>query len=111
RGKDHETQRQIEEITGLTWDVAVTARWIDQRKANKLLHGQDAERKAILSQFLNLERFARAVIAIKFDRDRRAAALEAAKSEAAGVVASIETLRAALASVATDADTLTKAKA
>lgn len=111
RGKDHETQRQIEEITGLTWDVAVTALWIDQRKANKLLHGQDAERKAILSQFLNLERFARAVIAIKFDRDRRAAALEAAKSEAAGVVASIETLRAALASVATDADTLTKAKA
>lgn len=96
RGKEHETQRQIEELTGLTWDVAVTSLWIDQRKANKLLHGQDTERKALLGQFLNLERFTRAQTLAKQQRDTRAAALQTAQADLAAEHSTIMTLEKAV---------------
>ena len=110
RGKEHETQRQIEELTGLTWDVAVTSLWIDQRKANKLLHGQDAERKALLSQFLNLERFTRAQVLAKQQRDRRAEALQAAQADLSAEQGTVATLDKAV-SASVDTEALAQARA
>lgn len=57
---DRESQRVIENLTGLTWDTLTNGLYIDQQTTSKLVHGTDTERKAIFSQFLNLGRFATA---------------------------------------------------
>lgn len=110
RGKEPETQRQIEELTGITWDVAVTSLWVDQRRANKLLHGQDAERKTLLSQFLNLERFSKAQVLAKQQRDTRAAALQQAQADLAAEQNSVATLEQAVGT-SIDEDALRTAQA
>lgn len=105
-GKDSELQKRIEELTGLTWDVASAALWIDQRRANRLVYGQDTEKKALLSQFLNLERFSRAQALVKADRDKRERALELARWDLAACVDSIKTLAETVSASKTDDDEL-----
>lgn len=69
-GDSRETQRAIEQITGLTWEILCTALFVDQRDLNKLLIGTDGDRKAVLSQFLNLERFQKAQLLVKDSRTK-----------------------------------------
>lgn len=64
---DRETQKAIEVLTGITWDVACNALYVDQERSNRLLDGTDSERKAIISQALNLERFSKAQELAKAD--------------------------------------------
>jgi DNA repair exonuclease SbcCD nuclease subunit len=52
-----DTQKLIEQLTGLTWDVLVNSIYISQSEVTKILTGTDAERKNIFAQFLGLERF------------------------------------------------------
>lgn len=66
-GKDHSigighrgTQAAIESLTGMSWETLKNAIYIDQREVSTILTGNDTDRKAIFSRFLNLERFTRA---------------------------------------------------
>lgn len=105
-GKDNIIQRRIEELTGLTWDVASAALWIDQRRANRLVYGQDTEKKALLSQFLNLERFNRAQVVVKENRDKRERALTTARVELAACAESVRTLADTVKESKTDDEAL-----
>jgi len=64
---DREIQRNIEILTGLTFETVTNALYIDQRDLNRMLTGTDADRKAIFAQFLNLERYQKALEAIKVE--------------------------------------------
>jgi len=52
-----DTQKRIQELTGMTWDILTNAVFIDQLQVNALLHGTPTDRKKLLAQFLNIERF------------------------------------------------------
>lgn len=56
-----ETQQQIEQLTGLTWDALANAIYVDQNAAEQFLYGTQKQRKDVLTRFLNLERFERAL--------------------------------------------------
>ncbi len=64
---DQEIQRTIAKLTGFNLEVAGAALYVDQREVNQLLVGRDAERKAVLAAFLNLERFAKGLVSVKAD--------------------------------------------
>ena len=81
---DSGTQKGIEVLTGLTWDVIANGLYIDQGKVNRML-GTDGDRKALLSQFLNLERFERAVKMIRAEALALNYRLEVAATEFSGV--------------------------
>lgn len=66
---DAEIKRDMEKLTGLTFEVAAAALYVDQREVNQLLVGRPAERKAVLAAFLNQERFAKAVALVKAQAD------------------------------------------
>lgn len=51
------TQRAIEQLLRLTWDVATNALYIGQREVGTILTGTDKERKELFSRFLGLDRF------------------------------------------------------
>lgn len=71
-----DSQKTLETLTGLTWDVLVNALYIDQQQINALLRGTDKDRKAIFAQFLNLERFSVAQESVKADRKKLQTMLE-----------------------------------
>lgn len=52
-----QTQKAIEIMSGHTWDMLVSSIYVSQAEVTKILTGTDGDRKAIFSQFLNLERF------------------------------------------------------
>lgn len=93
------TQREIELLTGFTFEVARAALFIDQRDVNAMLTATPGERKALLAQFLNLERFGRTQKAIK---DLHAKCLQKAElltSDLEGLQYSMEQAQRTLASV------------
>ena len=51
-------QRDIEHLTGLTWDLMTSVIYLDQSEGNVLVDGTDAERKALIFQVLQLEKYA-----------------------------------------------------
>ncbi len=51
------TQRTIEQLLRVTWDVATNALYIGQREVGTILTGTDKERKELFSRFLGLDRF------------------------------------------------------
>lgn len=53
-------QKDIETLTGLTWDLLCNAIYIDQKEMSTLLSGTDGERKTLIAQILNLEKYQRA---------------------------------------------------
>lgn len=67
---DADVIRTIENLTGVTWSIITAAIYIDQRGVNKLLSGTDTERKQIVSDFLNLDRFSKGLKVIKVKRDK-----------------------------------------
>jgi hypothetical protein len=64
-GDSRQAQRDLERLTGLTRDVLMNSLYIDQREVNILLSGTEKQRKTILAQFLGLDRFERALQAIR----------------------------------------------
>lgn len=67
-GNSHEaTKKLIEEITGYTRQTLANAVYIDQKKMNSLLSGTDGDRREILEQLTNTERFKKAQELIKQD--------------------------------------------
>ena len=106
---EREVQRDLELITGLTWEVAVNALFVDQRETNQLLAGTDTDRKQIFTQFLNLERFAKAQALVKQELTRTDRAAVTTKLDAEGITAQLDTLREQLANwTAPDLDLLEK---
>lgn len=72
---DREIGITISTLTGMTFEILVNSLYVDQRELNRLLVGTDVERKAILSQFLNLERFGKAQLLIKEEAKKNAATI------------------------------------
>jgi len=52
-----QTQKIIEDTTGLSWDVLANSVYVDQREINLLLHGTDKARQELLSTLLGLSRY------------------------------------------------------
>ncbi len=67
---DADVIKTLENLTGLTWSMITSAIYVDQGGVNRLLSGTDSERKQIVADFLNLERYAKAQEVIKFERER-----------------------------------------
>lgn len=70
---DREINQTISALTGITFEILVNSMYVDQRELNRLLVGTDVDRKGILAQFLNLERFTKAQALIKEQQKRNAA--------------------------------------
>jgi DNA repair exonuclease SbcCD ATPase subunit len=68
---------------GLTYDTALSALYVDQAGLNRALAGTDAERKALFSGILNLERFAKAQEQAKLRLRTAETEQERAENEAA----------------------------
>ena len=66
-GDANQTQRAIEETTGLTWDVFTNSIYIGQYEVTTLLYGTDKQRKELFSRFLGLERFIKTQERIRAD--------------------------------------------
>jgi DNA repair exonuclease SbcCD ATPase subunit len=50
-------QHDIETLTGLTWDLLTSVIYLDQSEGNTLVDGTDGERKALIFQVLQLEKY------------------------------------------------------
>lgn len=53
-------QKDIEQLTGLTWDLMTSAIYLDQSEGNILVSGTDTARKALIFQILQLEKYSAA---------------------------------------------------
>jgi DNA repair exonuclease SbcCD ATPase subunit len=73
------TQGLIESASGFAWQTLANAVYIDQTVARAFLAGRKSDRTAVLSQFQNLERFARALKLVRRDRTAVKDALEGQK--------------------------------
>ena len=60
-------QRDIETLTGLTWDLLTSVIYLDQSEGNTLVDGTDGERKALIFQVLQLEKYETARKLVKAD--------------------------------------------
>lgn len=60
-------QRQIEELTGYTFETLASAVYIDQKNINTLLTGTDSDRKKILTRVQNTENYQKAQERVKLD--------------------------------------------
>lgn len=72
-------QEDIETLTGLTWDLLTSVIYLDQSEGNILVDGTDGERKALIFQVLQLEKYEVARKLVKSDltdaEDRESKAL------------------------------------
>jgi len=72
-------QDDIETLTGLTWDLLTSVIYLDQSEGNILVDGTDSERKALIFQVLQLEKYETARKLVKSDltdaEDRESTAL------------------------------------
>lgn len=68
--KKKATQDEIEQTLGFTWETLGASVYVDQRTSNLLLHGTDTERKKILEQIQNLEKYNLALKRVKDDYNR-----------------------------------------
>ena len=64
------TQSLIEKLTGFTWQTLANAVYIDQEVAYEFVAGTKKSRTDVLSKIQNLERFAKALEAVKKGRSR-----------------------------------------
>lgn len=81
------TQKHIERLTNLTWDVLTNAVYIGQRETTASAFGTDKERKELFSELLGLNRFLDAQAkarraSIRLQREADTIATEAASAEA-----------------------------
>jgi len=60
-------QDDIETLTGLTWDLLTSVIYLDQSEGNTLVDGTDGERKALIFQVLQLEKYETARKLVKAD--------------------------------------------
>lgn len=65
--KAPEAQRQLEELTGFSWETLSAVLYVDQRNQNSLLLGTDSQRKDILEKLQHLEKYKEASTRIKKD--------------------------------------------
>jgi DNA repair exonuclease SbcCD nuclease subunit len=86
------TQRRIEELTGLTWDVFVNSIYIGQYEITTLLYGTDKQRKELFSRFLGLERFIKAQELVRKDLRELTACQIEIRSEAEIAATHVEEL-------------------
>jgi DNA repair exonuclease SbcCD nuclease subunit/predicted ATPase len=96
-----DSQKTLEALTGITWDVMTNALYIDQQHISTLLTGTDKDRKSIFSQFQNLERFAVALERVKADRRKTEDALDRLSVDAEMVAQKIQTVKQFLGSLKT----------
>lgn len=92
----NETQKALEELTGFTRETLANSVYLDQGKVNQMLDGTDAERKVLLSKFLNLERFTRAQELVKQESKKLDAQKETESRELVGVTETGKSIRATL---------------
>lgn len=62
------TQASIEQVTGFTWETLANAVYMDREVARAFIAGTKRERAGVLSRFQNLERFERALKAVRKDK-------------------------------------------
>lgn len=91
------TQRYIESLTELTWDVLVNALYVGQKEVGTILTGTEKERKELFSRFLGLERFLVAQEKVRDDLRRTRIQLEEVESEIATSLAACQTCQQTLA--------------
>ena len=89
-GDARETQRAIEKLLNLTWDVATNALYIGQREVGTILTGTDKERKELFSRFLGLDRFLMVQEDLRLARRKTEAAIQETQSAIDVVVGQIE---------------------
>ena len=75
------SQRLIESLTNLSWDVLTNAIYISQREVGTILTGKPKERQELFSRFLGLERFIKALELVRKDLNRCERAIEELEDE------------------------------
>lgn len=66
-GTPAQTQREIQEVTGYSWDVLVNSVYMGQQEVATILTGTDKVRKELFSSFLGLDRYLKAQERVRFD--------------------------------------------
>ncbi len=88
-GDKHATQRQIEGLTNLSWDVLTNAVYVGQREVGSVF-GTDKERKELFSRLLGLERFLTAQEKLRRALLRCQRGIEELESEIVAVTAAFD---------------------
>lgn len=94
------TQRAIEQLLRLTWDVATNALYIGQKEVGTILSGTDKERKELFSRFLGLDRFLMVQEDLRAARRQTETALRKVENEIEVTRGQIEQIQRTLATTA-----------
>jgi len=95
-------EQLIEEKLGVTQQMLSSAIYIDCARTNLLLSGRDSDRKKLLEEFQNLERYAKALVRVKKDQKKATDAIYGTEDDIKECVAGIEAKKEIIAGIDTD---------